>query len=79
VLAHYGGIYLDLDDVRDFIKPSKSLLLTDTGLPTPSRPPSFLPSMGAPNEADWNLKRRNGLCSSTSFLLEGHGVSPSIR
>lgn len=36
VLAHYGGIYLDLDDVRDFINLLKYRLLTDTGLPTPS-------------------------------------------
>jgi hypothetical protein len=55
VLAYYGGTYLDLDDVRGFINFSKYPLLTDTGLPTPSRSSSFLPSMGSPNEADRNL------------------------
>jgi hypothetical protein len=79
VLHHFGGIYIDLDDVR--IHESHSHLTTNklTGMQPQSRPSLGLPCMGAPYCAYWNLQRRHGLNSPPSFLPQGYRITDRLQ
>ena len=71
VLAHYGGVYIDLDDVRPalHITPLPYPLLTlPPGVQAPSRPVARISSGGPSYKAHRHFERCNGRCSGSPIL-----------
>lgn len=56
VLAHFGGIYIDLDDVRLPTPPSSTSSNNPLGLQPEPRPPPRLLRLGAPHDPDRYLQ-----------------------
>jgi hypothetical protein len=60
VLAHYGGVYIDLDDVCLASHYLCIHILTTVGLPTPSRSPPNIQRLGTSNYPHRYLQRCHG-------------------
>lgn len=78
ILATYGGIYLDLDDVCTPLGSNGIVLTFPQGLPTETRSPSHLPRVAQEDCADRNFKRRHGQRAAASLLPPCHPESAEL-
>jgi hypothetical protein len=83
VLYHYGGIYIDLDDVshtdQHSIPSGAHGTQTLPGLQPQNRPLARIPSRSPPHRPNRNLQRRDGLHTTASVLPQRHSETTVVR